>query len=57
MVRKRLDTHARLEIQMRTARQLRSDTLADAARRVLARAAAAIRSNLVATTDHRLRQT
>jgi hypothetical protein len=57
MVRKRLDTHARLEIQMRAARQLRSDTLADAGRRVLARAAAAIRSKLVATTGHRLRQT
>jgi hypothetical protein len=57
MVRKRLDTHARLEIQMRAARQLRSDTLADATRRVLARAAVAIRSKLVATTGHRLRQT
>jgi hypothetical protein len=57
LVRKRLDTHARLETQMSTARQLRSDTLADAARRVLARAAAAIRSKLVATSGHRLRQT
>jgi hypothetical protein len=42
---------------MSTARQLRSDTLADAARRVLARAAAAIQSKLVATSGHRLRQT
>jgi hypothetical protein len=57
MVRKRLNTHARLEIQMRAARQLRSNTLADAGRRLLARAAAAIRSKLVATTGHRLRQT
>jgi hypothetical protein len=57
MVRKRLDTHARLEIQMRAARQLRSDTLADATRRVLARAAAAIQTKLVATTGHRLPQT
>jgi hypothetical protein len=52
-----LDTHTRLEIQMRAARQLRSDTLADATRRVLAPAAVAIRSKLVATTGHRLRQT
>ena len=57
MVRKRLNTPARLEIQMRAARQLRSDTLADAGRHMLARAAAAIRSKLVATTGHRLRQT
>jgi hypothetical protein len=57
MVRKRLNTHARLEIQMRAARQLRSNTLADAGRRLLARAAAAIRSKLVATTGPRLRQT
>jgi hypothetical protein len=42
---------------MRAARQLRSDTLADAGRRVLARAAAAIQTKLLATTGHRLRQT